>query len=183
MEEEPYLLELVRYLHLNPLRAGVVPDLRQLDRYPWTGHSALIGTVPRPWQATPGVLGHFGPSRRRARQAYRAFVAAGLPQGRRPDLQGGAGSSGVSGAGPLWPPSAEGGRPTWAMSGFYGAASSWSTSASRSKPSSRPAPAACPSRACSGGYADRWGSPPPCCRAGVDGRPSPAPGRGSPTSG
>jgi hypothetical protein len=60
-----------------------------LDRYPWTGHSALLGTVPRPWQATPEVLGHFGPSRRRARAAYRAFVAAGRPQGRRPDLQGG----------------------------------------------------------------------------------------------
>jgi hypothetical protein len=89
VEEEPYLLELVRYLHLNPLRAGVVSDLRRLDRYPWTGHSALLGTVPRPWQATPEVLDHFGPSRRRARHAYRAFIAAGLPQGRRPDLQGG----------------------------------------------------------------------------------------------
>ena len=48
VEAEPYLLELVRYLHLNPLRAQVVPDLQRLDRYPWTGHSALLGTVPRP---------------------------------------------------------------------------------------------------------------------------------------
>jgi REP element-mobilizing transposase RayT len=48
VEEEPYLLELVRYLH--PLRAKVVPDLRRLDRSPWTGHSALLGTRPRPWQ-------------------------------------------------------------------------------------------------------------------------------------
>ena len=37
VEEEPYLLELVRYVHLNPLRATVVPDLRILDRYSWTG--------------------------------------------------------------------------------------------------------------------------------------------------
>jgi len=44
VEEEPYLRELVRYLHLNPLRAQVVPDLRRLDRYPWTGHSALLGS-------------------------------------------------------------------------------------------------------------------------------------------
>ncbi len=36
VEAEPYLLELVRYLHLDPLRAQVVPDLRKLDRYPWT---------------------------------------------------------------------------------------------------------------------------------------------------
>ena len=89
VEEEPYLLELVRYLHLNPVRAGVVKDLRTLDRYPWTGHSALLGTVPRPWQDTRTVLAQFGPTTARARKAYRALVAAGLPQGRRPDLQGG----------------------------------------------------------------------------------------------
>jgi REP element-mobilizing transposase RayT len=89
VEEEPYLLELVRYLHLNPVRAGVVKSLPALDRYPWTGHSALLGTVPRPWQETRPVLAQFGPTPARARRAYRAFVAAGLPQGRRPELQGG----------------------------------------------------------------------------------------------
>jgi putative transposase len=89
VEEEPYLLELVRYLHLNPLRAGTVTTLPALARYPWTGRSALLGTVPRPWQATRSILEHFGPSLRRARQAYQAFVAAGRAQGRRPDLQGG----------------------------------------------------------------------------------------------
>lgn len=89
VEEEPYLLELVRYLHLNPLRAQVVPDLRALDRYPWTGHSALLGTVPRPWQETATILAQFGPTARRARRVYRTFVAAGRPQGRRPEFQGG----------------------------------------------------------------------------------------------
>ena len=89
VEEEPYLLELVRYLHLNPVRATVLSDLRTLDRYPWTGHSALLGTVPRPWQATATILAQYGPSRRRARHAYRTFVAEGIPQGRRPELQGG----------------------------------------------------------------------------------------------
>jgi putative transposase len=89
VEEEPYLLELVRYLHLNPLRAKVVPDLRRLDRYPWTGHSALLGTVPRPWQDTDTILSQFGPTPRRARHAYHTFIAAGVPQGRRPEFQGG----------------------------------------------------------------------------------------------
>ena len=89
VEEEPYLLELVRYLHLNPLRARVVAELRALDRYPWTGHSALLGVVPRPWQDTQTVLTQFAPTRRRAVHAYRAFIVAGIPQGRRPDLQGG----------------------------------------------------------------------------------------------
>jgi len=89
VEEEPYLLELVRYLHLNPLRAKVVPDLRTLERYPWTGHSAVLGTVPRPWQDTRTVLAQFGPTRHRARQAYRTFVQEGVAHARRPDLQGG----------------------------------------------------------------------------------------------
>jgi len=89
VEEEVYLLELVRYLHLNPLRAKVVPDLRVLDRYPWSGHSALVGTVPRSWQETRTILGQFGPSRRRAIRAYRVFVQEGIPLGRRPALQGG----------------------------------------------------------------------------------------------
>jgi len=89
VEAEPYLQELVRYLHLNPLRAQVVADLRTLDRYPWTGHSALLGTVPRAWQDTATILAQFGPSRGRARKAYRTFVADGIPHGRRPELQGG----------------------------------------------------------------------------------------------
>jgi len=42
-EEDPYLLELIRYIHLNPLRAGLVKDLKELDKYPWTGHSAILG--------------------------------------------------------------------------------------------------------------------------------------------
>jgi len=89
VEEAPYLLELVRYLHLNPLRANVVPDLRTLERYPWTGHSALLGTVPRPWQETATILTQFGASHGRVRAAYRTFVADGIPQGRRPEFQGG----------------------------------------------------------------------------------------------
>jgi len=89
VEEEPYLLELVRYLHLNPLRARLVPDLRALARYPWTGHSALLGTLPRPWQDTRTILTQFGPRPRRARAAYQAFVQAGIARGRRPELVGG----------------------------------------------------------------------------------------------
>jgi REP element-mobilizing transposase RayT len=89
VEEEPYLLELVRYLHLNPLRAGVCETLAVLDHYPWTGHSALLGTAPRAWQATGPILHQFGPTPRRARAPYRAFVAEGIPQGRRPEFQGG----------------------------------------------------------------------------------------------
>ncbi len=89
VEEEAYFLELVRYLHLNPLRGGVVPDLQALARYPYTGHAALMGKVPRAWQAADEVLGHFAKAPRRARAQYGAFVAEAVPLGRRPELQGG----------------------------------------------------------------------------------------------
>ena len=39
VEDEPYLLELTRYIHLNPLRAGVIKTPAALDRYAWTGHT------------------------------------------------------------------------------------------------------------------------------------------------
>jgi putative transposase len=89
VEEESYLVELVRYIHLNPLRAGVVPDLAALARYPWSGHSAILGQVDRPWHATAEVLGYFSAARRTARRQYREFVAGGVAQGRRPEFQGG----------------------------------------------------------------------------------------------
>ncbi len=89
VEEDPYLLELVRYVHLNPLRAGIVADLAALDRYPWSGHSALLGRVQRPWQALNFVLEQFGATPAAARRRHRQFVEAGVTQGTRPDLQGG----------------------------------------------------------------------------------------------
>lgn len=89
VEEEPYLLELVRYIHLNPLRAGVVPDLAALAEYPFCGHAALLGRRAAPWQAVSEVLGLFGGRTVAARARYEAFVAAGVSRGRRSDLQGG----------------------------------------------------------------------------------------------
>jgi hypothetical protein len=47
-EEDPYLLELIRYIHLNPLRANLVKDLKELDKYRWTGHSAILGRRKNP---------------------------------------------------------------------------------------------------------------------------------------
>jgi len=47
-EEDAYLLELIRYIHLNPLRAKLVQDLTELDKYPWCGHSAILGHCKNP---------------------------------------------------------------------------------------------------------------------------------------
>jgi REP element-mobilizing transposase RayT len=88
-QEETYLQELVRYIHLNPLRAGVVSDLAALNRYPYCGHSALTGRMKRSWQDADYVLHSFGKRVRNARREYLAYVEAGVAQGHRRDLVGG----------------------------------------------------------------------------------------------
>jgi REP-associated tyrosine transposase len=88
-EEEPYLLELVRYIHLNPLRAGIVGSLDELDCYPWSGHAVLLGGRELPGQATDEVLSRFGRRPREARRHYRTFILDGIERGKRDDLSGG----------------------------------------------------------------------------------------------
>ena len=88
-QEDVYLLELVRYIHLNPLRAGLVPDLKTLDKYPYSGHSVLMAKVNCDWQNTDKVLKLFGEKSGTARRTYRQFVNKGIDQGKRTDLTGG----------------------------------------------------------------------------------------------
>jgi REP element-mobilizing transposase RayT len=87
-QEDAYLLELVRYIHLNPLRAGQVMDLAGLDSFPYSGHSALMGSVPRPWQDTEWVLRLYGENGDDARRGLRRFMQAGIKKGSRPELAG-----------------------------------------------------------------------------------------------
>ena len=88
-QEEAYLLELVRYIHLNPLRANLVEDIKALDHYPYSGHSAVAGEVKRDWQQVDDVLAFFGKNKSEAWQNYRRFIENGVEQGRRSDLTGG----------------------------------------------------------------------------------------------
>ena len=88
-EEDVYLKELVRYIHLNPLRARMVKDLKALKKYRWCGHSALMGEAEAIFQDTAYVLKLFGQSFKQARRAYEGYVSKGVKQGRRPDLIGG----------------------------------------------------------------------------------------------
>jgi putative transposase len=88
-EEETYLLELVRYIHLNPVRAQIVPDMKELKFYPYSGHSALMGTRKRKWQETGEVLRRFSKKDSQAKNLYERFVGDGIKVGRRPELMGG----------------------------------------------------------------------------------------------
>jgi putative transposase len=82
-EDDPYLLELTRYIHLNPLRGGMVGSMQGLNKYPWTGHSAIMGRMRRQWQETHTVLGYFGKRRGYATRRYEKFVREDIGEGKR----------------------------------------------------------------------------------------------------
>ena len=88
-QEEAYLKELVRYIHLNPLRAKIVDYVSELNSYAYCGHSVLMGKRKYAWQDTGYALSYFGKSVREARKRYLAYVEEGIEQGKRPELVGG----------------------------------------------------------------------------------------------
>ena len=88
-QEDPYFQELVRYIHLNPLRARLVNGIAALDKYPYTGHSALMGKAKNDWQDTEYVLGWFGKGIKQARSIYHDYIEEGVSMGKRPELTGG----------------------------------------------------------------------------------------------
>jgi REP element-mobilizing transposase RayT len=88
-QEESYLVELVRYIHLNPLRAKLVKDMEELEKYPWSGHSVLVGKRTVGWQSVDEILERFGDKRGIAIRRYEEYVKDGQSMGRRNDLTGG----------------------------------------------------------------------------------------------
>lgn len=88
-QEDIYFKELVRYIHLNPLRAELVSDVKALNNYPYCGHCALINNKKQTWQDTKYVLSFFGKKQYEARNGYLSYIEAGIDQGRRPELVGG----------------------------------------------------------------------------------------------
>jgi REP element-mobilizing transposase RayT len=88
-QEDMYFRELVRYIHLNPLRAKIVSDIKELNKYQYSGHSVLMGRKKHDWQNTEYVLSYFGKKVSESRKAYLSYVKKGIVQGRRPELTGG----------------------------------------------------------------------------------------------
>jgi putative transposase len=89
VDEDAYFLELVRYIHLNPIRAGIVTSIRDLASYQYSGHAAIMGKRRYPAQNLEDVLALFSQKRSDAIKGYQDFVADGVGQGTRKDLQGG----------------------------------------------------------------------------------------------
>ena len=88
-QEDKYFLELVRYIHLNPIRAKTVKDIEILGAYKYSGHSTIMGKVKNTWQDINAVLVMFGDKTGPARRAYREFVKNGIGEDKRADLTGG----------------------------------------------------------------------------------------------
>ncbi len=88
-EEDPYLLELVRYIHLNPIRSGLLSTLAELTNYPWCGHLVLLGRIKNSWQEVNEILNLFDGDIGQARKEYIKFIKDGLSNPLPIDLSGG----------------------------------------------------------------------------------------------
>ena len=77
-QEDTYLLELVRYIHLNPIRAKIVTDIKALDKYPFCGHAVIVGKKGKDWQDDDYGLKLFDRKKSSAQRGYRIFVEKGI---------------------------------------------------------------------------------------------------------
>jgi hypothetical protein len=80
-QDQGYIERLIRYIHLNPLRAGICKSPRQLRRYPWCGHGVLLGVASCSFQHTTDVLRRFGKTIADARESYERFIREGWEGG------------------------------------------------------------------------------------------------------
>jgi hypothetical protein len=77
VQDDAYLRVLIRYVHQNPVRAGIVESLSALERYPWCGHAELVSGGGSGLIAKSEVLAHFGPTPGEARRALAEWMHAG----------------------------------------------------------------------------------------------------------
>lgn len=76
VQKESYLLELARYIVLNPVRENIVAEPGD---WPWSSYRLITANAPPPsWQSAQWILDKFNVSRAEAIEAYRAFVHAGV---------------------------------------------------------------------------------------------------------
>lgn len=88
-QDDVYLTELVRYVHLNPLRAKIVEGLKGLESYEWTGYKTLMGNAAESFQDTEGILRIFGRTIKQSREKLIEYMREGAARGKREDLTGG----------------------------------------------------------------------------------------------
>jgi putative transposase len=89
VDADAYLLSLVRYIHLNPFRCGMVTNPLE---YRWSSHRAYCGQEILPWLTVESTLAAFGSKIRQARSRFERFVMDGLAEGHCPEFHGATGS-------------------------------------------------------------------------------------------
>lgn len=78
IEDDGDLMGVIRYVHANPLKHGLVDGIAALERFRWCGHAALVGRAKeRPFHAVPAALLSFGETCSAARAALRRSMALG----------------------------------------------------------------------------------------------------------
>jgi putative transposase len=77
-QDQNYIEELVRYIHLNPIRAGICAGIKALDKFPWSGHSVIVGNRSLKSQNTLDILKRFGSNKKESIDKYREFLKIGL---------------------------------------------------------------------------------------------------------
>ena len=83
---DSYLLELIRYIHNNPVRAKMV---KAPEDHPWSSHGAYLGNHRVPWLTTDWVLAQFSNKRKAAICSFKYFVGKGLEEGERKEYRNG----------------------------------------------------------------------------------------------
>jgi len=83
LDVDTYLLELVRYIHNNPVRAGMV---KSPEEYPWSSHSAYMGNISVPWLTTDWVLAQFSSTKKKAVELFGQFVLKGMTENPRKEF-------------------------------------------------------------------------------------------------
>jgi len=85
VEVDTHLLELIAYLHLNPVRAGIT---EKPEDYPWSSHRAYLGAEPVSWLSADYVLAQFSPNLEQSRWQFAEFVAERILLGHRDEFYG-----------------------------------------------------------------------------------------------
>ena len=86
IDVDSYLLELIRYIHLNPVRARIA---QSPDEYPWSSHKAYVGKEKIEWLTTDWLLGQYSKRLVNARKEYVEFINRGMPEGHRKEFHRG----------------------------------------------------------------------------------------------
>jgi len=86
IDDESYLLELTRYIHLNPVRSGLCETP---DEFEWSSFRAYLGRMDMPWLYRQEVLARFSPDESRARALFFDFVTSAMDEASKPEFEHG----------------------------------------------------------------------------------------------